>query len=111
MENRFKDTSYDNISDLIGSKYKPKNIVPSEIGIKIMEEIKINEESESVITGSYSDWCRFVLFIIEKYVENSIDEKPIVKQKKVELSDYGDYQKIIREYEKSIEKSKCEKLI
>jgi len=109
MKNRFNDSSYDNISDLIGSKYIPNNIVPSEIGIKIMEEIKINEETESVITGSYSEWCRFVLFIIEKYVENNVDEKPIIKQKKVELPDFGDYQKIILEYEKSIEKSKCEK--
>ena len=109
MENRFNDTSYDNISDLIGSRYIPKNIISSDLGMEIMKEIKINEETESVITGSYSDWCRVVLFIIEKYVENNVDEKPVIRQKKVELPDFGDYQKIILEYEKSIDKSKCEK--
>ena len=109
MENRFNDTSYDNICDIIGNRYRPKNIISSEIGMKIMDEININDETETIITGSYSDWCRFVLFVIEKYVENSVEEKPIIKQKKVELPDFGDYQKIINEYEKSIEKPKCEK--
>jgi hypothetical protein len=109
MEDRFNEYSYDNISDIIGNRYKSQNIISSELGRKIMEELKISEETESVITGSYSDWCRFVLFIIEKYVENSIDEKPINKELKSELPDFGDYQKIIKEYEKSTEKSKCEK--
>ena len=109
MENRFNDTSYDNISDLIGSRYKPKNIISSDLGMEIMKEIKINEETDSVISGSYSDWCRFVLFVVEKFLENNIDEKLINKQIKGELPDFGDYQKIIKEYEKSIEKSKCEK--
>lgn len=109
MENRFNDTSYENICDIIGNRYRPKNIVPSEIGMKIMDEININDETESVITGSYSDWCRFVLFVIEKYIEHSIVDSYPNKEIKGVLPDFGDYQKIIKEYEKSIEKSKCEK--
>jgi hypothetical protein len=102
MYRRFNEISYDNITDLIGYRYRTNNIIPSELGRKIMEEIKISEETESVITGSYSDWCHFVLYVIDKYLENSTDHIQPDNKSKGKIPDCDNHQKIINEYEKSV---------
>jgi len=71
MGNDSNYTSYDNISDMIGKNYSPKNKIPPEIGMKIMDDLKIIEETDCVINGSFGEWSQFVVFVIDKYLENN----------------------------------------
>ena len=67
MEDRNNDTSYMDITDIIKRNYKPSHSISPELGMRIMDDLSIIDESDTIITGSFGDWVRFVSFIINKY--------------------------------------------
>lgn len=68
MKERNNDTSYMDISDVINKNFKPINIIPPEIGMKIMDDLKITDEMDTIITGSFDEWSVLVSFILDRYI-------------------------------------------
>ena len=59
MEDRNNDTSYMDITDIIKRNYKPSHSISPELGMRIMDDLSIIDESDTIITGSFGDWVRF----------------------------------------------------
>ncbi len=69
MKKRNNDESYMDITDIIGSDYTPQNKLPRKIGVKIMEDLRIEDETDTIITGSLKEWEDLVCFLFDKFKE------------------------------------------
>lgn len=68
MEDRNNDTSHMDITDIINRNYKPTKTISPEIGMRIMDDLSIIDETDTIMTESFGDWGRLVSYIIDKYL-------------------------------------------
>jgi len=57
------------ITDIIGHDYSPQNKLPRKIGVKIMNDLNIEDETITIISGSIEDWENWVCFLFDRFKE------------------------------------------
>lgn len=71
MKERENDTTYVSLNEIINN-YDPKTQISESLVNKYIGTFGLDEEGDTVITGSFRDWLLFIGFIIDKYEKDNV---------------------------------------